>query len=647
MTGMVPQDVYELASASDPRVAPDGSTVAVVATTVDRDANDYRSAIWLVPADGSQSPRRFTSGAKHDSSPRWSPDGGALAFTSDRDAGTKQLYVIPASGGEARRLTDLDEGIDEFEWAADGGALVFSCRVRHEDYGETDDKKRNPRRITRLWYKLDNVGWTADRRVHIFTVPADGSAEPAQITDGDFEDSGPAPAPDGPRIAFASARQNDWDIEPYSDIYLVDASGGNPRPLTGGEGTHDSPVWSPDGSKIACYYSPGVWDEPRHGQVAVIDVGSGERTLLTTALDRNCAPYPSIGKPVWDGDDLLFGVEDRGNTHLYCVPGDGSGKPEPVIEGELNLTGFHAAAGTIVHCATVPTMPAELFAGKTQLTDLSKDFRGGRELVEPERFPVISDDGSEVEAWILRPPDFEPSRRYPTLLNIHGGPFAQYGNRFFDESQVYAAAGYVVLLSNPRGSSGYSEAWARAIRGPVADGPGMGTVDYQDCMAVVEAAVRRFDFVDENRLGVLGGSYGGFMTTWIVGHSTRFKAACSERAVNDWGSMNGSSDLGPSFASYVGAYLFENRAAYAQISPIMSAHEITTPLLIMHSENDFRCDVEQAEQLFSILRTLKREVELVRFPAEGHELSRAGSPYHRVKRFEIILEWFNRYLSPA
>ena len=245
----------------------------------------------------------------------------------------------------------------------------------------------------------------------------------------------------------------------------------------------------------------------------------------------------------------------------------------------------------------------------------------------------------------MPPAGAETGQRYPVLVSIHGGPFAQYGNGFFDEVQVYARAGYVVLFSNPRGSSGYSEAWGRAIRGPLEGGPGWGTRDYEELMAVVDEALRRFDFLDGERLGVVGGSYGGFMTTWIVAHTNRFRAACSERAVNQLLSAYGSSDIFYTFARHFGGWPWDGVDAYLRHSPATYAHQIETPLLILHSEQDLRCNVEQAEHLFAILRLLKRDVEFVRFPAESHELTRSGAPVHRVMRFELLLEFFDRYLK--
>ncbi len=689
MPGMLPQDVFQLTGVADPRLSPDGTTVAYVVTGLDGEANEYRGAIWLAALEGSSPPRQLTAGGRRDIDPRWSPDGSRLAFTSNRAGDTMQLYVLPVGGGEPRRLTDLKEDVMQAAWSPDGATIAFVSRVRDAAYDEEDDKRRAPRRLARLQYKLEHVGWTADRPMHLFTVPADGSGEPAQITSGDAEDASPAWSPDGATLAFVSARHPDWDTEPVSDVYLVDAvgaaDGDEPLRLTQGGGAVELPSWSPRGDRIAVLRYPGVFDDPRHTQVAVVDATTGAITLLTRELDRNCGTYPNMREPIWDGPDLVFIAEDRGNVHLYRTAADGSGKPRPLVGGEREVTGYDLVAGRLVFAATEPTRPSELFAhdegddpgadgrggggGQApparRLTYVGDAFAAGRELLAPERFTATSRDGTQVEAWVLRPAGARRGVSYPMILNIHGGPFTQYGNGLFDEFQVEAGGGYAVVYCNPRGSSGYSEAWGRAIRGsgatgagagaagstgstaagPGEAGPGWGSVDYDDCMAVVDEAVRRFDFIDPERLGVIGGSYGGYMTSWIVSHTDRFKAAVSERAVNSFVSMWGSSDFGWDMKGYFGSFLYEDVATYLRLSPLTYAENIRTPLLILHSENDLRCPVEQGEQLFVTLRQLKRPVEMVRFPAESHELTRSGSPRHRVQRFELVLAWFDRYLK--
>jgi dipeptidyl aminopeptidase/acylaminoacyl peptidase len=649
-----PSDIGHLTDVGEPRLSPDATAVAFVVSTVDLEENTYRSRIWVAPVDGSSQPRPFSAGEQRDGHPRWSPDGPLLAFVSHREEEGSEIYVLPVDqGGEAAKLATWPEEVESLEWSPDGSRLAFAARERDEErYGKKEAKDQPPRRVTRLLSRIDSVGWTVDRPRHLFVVPADGSAKPRAITSGPFQDGPLTWSPDSTHLAFSSARHDRWDLDLASDLFTVDVElAGEPQRLTATTDSVSHPAWSPDGTTVAFHWSAPLVS-PTHTQVAVLPAEGGTPLVLTRELDRNCAPFGAAREPVWDGDDLLFTIEDAGNVHLYRVPADGSGKAELILGGERTVTGFDSCGGVIAFTSTHAKAPSDLSVlvdgEERALTAIGVRFPARHDVSTPERFTAVSADGSEVEAWLMRPAGFAPGGRYPMLLNIHGGPFTQYGNRFFDEFQVQAGAGYAVLYSNPRGSAGYSEAWGRAIRGPKAEvdpGSGWGGVDYEDVMAVTDEALRRFDFVDPDRIGVLGGSYGGYMTSWIVGHTDRFKAACSERAVNDVLALEYGSDLAGVFRTYIGVSHIDDPDEYRRWSPIEHVRDMTTPLLIMHSEQDLRCPIGQADELFTALRLLERDVEMVRFPGESHELSRSGAPKHRVQRLEILLEFFDRYLK--
>ena len=384
------EDVYQLTGVSDPRLRPGGEEVAYVVWAIDGDENEYRQSIWLARTDGSEPPRRFTTG-KNDAQPRWSPDGDRLAFVSKRgddEKAHRQLYVLPAGGGEPECLTDLKEDVGEPVWSPDGTRIVFSARVPDEAYDEEDEKKRAPRRFKRLQFKLDSVGWTGDRRRHLYVVPADGSAATAkQITDGDFEDSRPTWTPDGKSIAFSSARGEHWDIELIGDIYVVPAEGGEPKRLTPGDSSYYAPSYSPDGKLLAVKWDPGGFDFPRHPQIAVVDAETGEnRRILTASLDRTCDPYPEIREPIWDGDSIVFAIEDRGNVHIYRVAAGGRRARAPDRRATSSSPATTRATGRSSAPARRRRTCPSSTSGDRQLTDIGSDFAAGRELVAPERF---------------------------------------------------------------------------------------------------------------------------------------------------------------------------------------------------------------------------------------------------------------------
>ena len=646
---MRPADVAGLVDVGDPRLSPDGAAVAFAVTTVDVEANDYRSRIWVADVDGARPPRPLTKGNGLDQRPRWSPDGRFIAFTARRfdDEEHNHLLVIPVTvGGEVRTVATSDEDITELEWSPDGTRIAYITRVRDKRYTEKKAKDQPPRRITRFFWRLDSVGWTIDRPSHVFVADVVRDAQPVQVTTGDVDDEGLAWTPDGEHILFSSSRHEDWDFERAVDVFRVPVDGGEPERLTRTGLMYSSPSVSPDGRVALRQEDQRV--APSHTQIGVLE--NGDVTLLTTGLDRTCSPYVGGARaPLWDGEWIVFGVEDGGNTHLYRVAAAGGSEPELIVGGDRTVTGWDARGGVVAFTASTATSLPELFVGDRQLTSIGQPFldRLG-EVPAPEKFTAVGADGVEIDAWVIRPAGFEPGRAYPALLNIHGGPFTQYGNRFFDEFQVQAGAGYVVLYANPRGSSGYSQAWGRAIRGPGASpdpGTGWGGVDYDDLMAVTDEAVKRFDFIDPDRLGVLGGSYGGYMATWIVGHTNRFAAACSERAVNNLLTMEHTSDIATEFDNYVGPRHVDDPDEYRRQSPMTYVRNIDTPVLILHSEEDLRCPVEQSEELFIALRLLGKPVEYVRFPGESHELTRSGAPRHRVERFEILLDFFDRHLK--
>src|SRR5919199_3821854 len=506
---MTPQDITRIRFISDPQLSPDGRRLAFVVTTLSEDQDEYLSNIWVVDTAGGE-PRRFTTGPKRDTAPRWSPDGARLAFVSERVPQQKaQLYVMPADGGEPMRLTDLRNGVAYPVWSPDSTRLAFVSRVGgwQEPEDEAERQKSKPARvITALKYKYNSEGFIYDRRPHIFVVAADGGP-PQQLTDGDFADGDPTWAPDGSAIAFTSARHKDRDYDNAADVWLISATGGEPRRLTDTAGPVSLPAFSPDGRTIAFLGHRYRHDAGRNVRVYIVPVAGGIPTCLTPDLDRTCLPFFSSIAPQWsaDGAWITFAVEDQGDVPIYRVRAAGGIMPERVITGERQVTGISRSQDGS-HCAftaTDPVSPPEVFlchadgTGEKQLTDLNREWKAEVALARPERWRYER-AGCTLDCWVMKPYGYEPGQRYPALLNIHGGPHTQYGHNFFDEFQVYAGAGYAVIYTNPRGSQGYGEAFTRAVHGD------WGGSDFADMMAGVEVALSQCPLIYPGRLCVMG-----------------------------------------------------------------------------------------------------------------------------------------------
>ncbi len=649
---MSPEDIYRFRWASDPRISPDGSRVAFVVSWIDREADEYRSAIYLAPSDGSAEARRLTYGPKQDTHPRWSPDGTSLLFLSERD-GKAQVHVLPLDGGEAWKLTRAENGTRDAVWSPDGRRIAFvsTTGIRADE----EPKDVVAYYFTEAEMKHDGAGIKRGRD-HVFVQALD-SEEAVQVTSGDDDYGSPRWSPDGSTLAVVSGQDEMRPFTSVSDVYLVPADGGEARRLTPGRYPFHSAEFSPDGRSIAFL---GHLNPPDTGlssltRLWLVPIEGGEPECLTPEWDR------SIGNsvlsdsrwgegetgPAWsaDGSRVLFIASDRGASNVYSLE-LASGGVSQVTTGPRMVDGFTLAGDRVAYVAADLLDPGDVYvsaldgSGEVRLTRLNEELLSEYELSRPEEVSISSTEGTEVQGWLLRPRGFREGERYPLVIEVHGGPHSLYGHSFFHEFQVLAATGYGVLFTNPRGSAGYGQRFQACIA------RGWGERDFQDVMAVADWAAA-LPWVDPERMGITGGSYGGFLTNWVVGHTDRFRAAATQRCVSNFASFYGTSDIGPIFSEWqVGGTPWDNPEGYRRASPITYVENIRTPLLILHSEQDHRCPVEQAEQLFVALKRLGREAEFVRFPQESHGLSRGGKPARRVERLRRLVGWFERHVPP-
>jgi len=725
-----PFDLLEFTFPSDPQLSPDGQRVVFVEQRVDPEHDGYRSALLLLDvssgpdatgypagAPGPESavalaaPRHFTTGYHRDTHPRWSPDGAHLAFLSNRpvegdDIG-RQLWVAPTTGGEPRPVTRIKGGVSAFRWSPTGDAISLSVRcdpgVGVEEVEEADDPDtRDPlvrlyekynadvRHAKNLLYKFDGMGFLEGKRTHVAVIPFEeedeGFPTPELVTEGDYDHSDPAWAPDGRHIAVAACREPDPDPKRFRDLWIFPLDGGAPVKVTGSVGDVAAPAWSPDGRTIAYLgferQRPGWYD---HHRLWTVEVGDDpgqrddfapiEKTGAQDVAFGNSAigDMTLSGPPMditWraDGSGVFHWTSERGTTQLLHVD-LANGRTELVTSGDRAIFNAHLLADRALGALAVATphnpgqihllsladdAPATvagafgddvLDPGKQSMGEIvayrgSMDLLARRDVAVAERFTTrATPESPAVDGWVLLPEGAGEEGGTRTILQIHGGPAAMYTGGFFFEFQLLLGAGYAVVFSNPRGSAGYGEDFRTAIQ------PGWGDVDYADLMAVIDAALERNPALDPDRCGVAGGSYGGYMTNWIIGHTDRFRAAITMRCVSNIYSFWGTCDLGPLWADMYGGRPWENPEKYYRQSPIWYMQDVTTPTLVIHSEEDHRCPVEQGEQVYTTLKDQGVPTEMIRYPNESHGLSRDGKPWHRIHRLERILEWFDRYIE--
>ena len=665
------KDLFRFQWIADPQLSPDGSQIAFARVTVDEKKDRYETSIWTVAAaEGRGAPRQLTAGPS-DTAPRWSPDGKSLAFLRSGEKDGKptpaQIYILPLNGGEPRAVTSLSRAIDSIAWSPSGRTIAFTARTKTEDIEEKkkDEKEHvsDVRVINQATYRSNGPGYLdPTRAVHLWTleVPqtsADEPAKPKQITSGDFSEDDPVWSPDGSRIYFTSNRV----FEPYYDrrdtnLYAVPSSGGELVKVADIDGPIGDVAPSPDGKWIAFR---GSINNPVHSydqpDLYVIGTAAGSQPRnLTSSYDYDvlsgvggdqAPPRASRGpRPVWSSDSktIYITAAEEGKVNLKRIEA-ASGRMEPWTNGKQDIDTFAVRDGGAIALVSTPTMIGDLFAidekgAMTRLTNINEKLFSEITLTEPEELRYKSFDGKTVEAWAQRPPNFDPSKKYPMILNIHGGPHAAYGYTFDHEFQWMAAKGYVVLYPNPRGSTSYGEAFGNIIQYHY---PGD---DYRDLMAGVDALIAR-GYIDTKKLGVTGGSGGGLLTNWVITQTDRFAAAVSQRDIADWANFWYVADFTLFQPTWFRKAPWEDPEDYKARSPITYIERVKTPLMLIEGEADWRTPpMAGGEMMFRALKYRHIPTVMVRFPDESHELSRSGKPWHRVERLQYIVGWFDQWL---
>jgi dipeptidyl aminopeptidase/acylaminoacyl peptidase len=665
-------DLFQFVWVADPQISPDGSQVAFVRVSINAEKTGYETALWIVPADGSAPARPFTSGPD-DSGPRWSPDGRWIAFTRSGEQKPPQVHLISAQGGEAFAITDLPRGAGAPAWSPDGKRIAFSSTTNDQDLARKKEGDKKPqewesdvRVITSAIYRFNGAGYIdSDRpsQVWVVDVPAPGAkpAEARQLTRGEFNTGSPLWSRDGSQIYFHSLRvEEPYYNMPDDDVWSVPANGGEMRKAVDVDGPVGELAFAPDG-RIA--FTGFVNPEKRRSydktDLLVLDGKAGATPrVLTAKYDGDVGSglsgdqhAPRGGRPqpvIWsaDGRSLIVVAVERGRANLKRID-VASGQVQAVTEGDQEISSYTATpnASRIAMVVSTPTVISDLYAldpatkSRKLLYQPNRELFTQLDLTEPEELVYKSFDGREIQAWIQKPPGFDPNKKYPLILNIHGGPHAAYGWVFFHEFQWMAAQGYVVIFPNPRGSSSYGQEFGNVIQ---YEFPGD---DAKDLLAGVDAMLKS-GYIDPQRLGVTGGSGGGILTNWILTQTDRFKAAVSQRSISDWASFWYTADFSQFDQFWFRGAPWQEAEDFARRSPITHVEKVTTPLMLIEGEADLRTPpTAGGEQMFRALKYLKRPVVMVRFPDETHELSRSGHPSRRIERLRHIVGWFDKYLQ--
>jgi dipeptidyl aminopeptidase/acylaminoacyl peptidase len=633
--GITPEDYLAFRFLSDAHISPDGKQAAYVQAVIDVQKNRRESSIWVVPTDGASEPRRMTAESADSNSPEWSPDGTRLAFLSNRGGEARQIYVLSMQGGEAHAISTLKNGVTAFQWSPAGDRFIAVGKVGPSDAAP---RKSDVRHYTRISYKFNDSGWYDDKRSHLWIVDAT-SGKDKQITSGDdWNDTDPQWSLDGSRIAFVSDRTgHEYDGGLNKDVWLVSAEGGTLTKISDHPFEDTQPRWSPDGKQIAF---TGKITRRQFPRLYVASATGGDSRLIA---EPDLVPE----ELTWVGpNELQFRAETRGQVHLFRTEVEAR-KVAPLTSGERAVHGFdvNQKAGVMTYFVNDFQNPDELYvsklngSGERRLTHANAKLWTDLELARVERVPFKSTDGLAVDGFLVKPIGWQPDQKYPMILSIHGGPAGQYGVDWFHEFQVYAAKGWAVFFCNPRGSTGYGEKFERAIVN------NWGGMDYQDVMAGVDAVLKQNSWIDSDRLGVTGGSYGGFMTNWILGHTNRFRAAVTLRSLSNFISDEGTRDDAYGHEEDFKGILFDDFDQFWDASPLKYAKNVKTPTLILHSDNDFRVPLEQGEQWFRALKHYDVNAELVIFPRENHNLTRTGEPKHLVESLNWQVYWFQRFID--